>query len=117
LRSIEERPDGKKLRADALSLAFDRLPPEDVELLKKHREEVCVYYGDFDTAGAPLGPWRHLMHVQTVNTVRPGTDPVVAAQVIGGLSASNHMTSKVDVACGPFVIEDDGSFDIELLSI
>ena len=57
------------------------------------------------------------MHVQTVNTVPPGTDPLVAAKTIGGLPVSNHFKKTLDVACGPFVFEDDGSFDIELLSI
>lgn len=55
------------------------------------------------------------MHVQTVNTVRPGTEPVTAAKTTGGLPVSNRYKETVDVACGPYVFEDDGNFDIKLL--
>jgi hypothetical protein len=90
---------------------------EEQELLKRHIQQLCLYYGEFSASGIPLGPWRHWMHVQTVNVVPPGTDPLKAAQIIGGLPVSNHYKETLDIACGPFVFDDDGSFDIELLSI
>ena len=40
-----------------------------------------------------------------------------AAQIIGGLPVSKNIGTTLDIACGPFVFEDDGSFDIELYSI
>ena len=39
-------------------------------------------------------------------------DPTLAARIIGGLPVSQNMVPVIDVACGPFVIED-GQFDIE----
>lgn len=90
------------------------LTPEEIKLIKAPRAS-CLYYGEYPVAGLPTGPWRHWMHVQTVNTAPPGTDPLLAAQVIGGLPASNHYKPTLDIACGPFVFEDDGSFDVELL--
>ena len=53
-------------------------------------------------------------HVQTVNDTPLGTKPEVAAQTIGGLPVSQNMKPTLDVACGPFVLED-GTFDIELI--
>ena len=54
------------------------------------------------------------LRVQTVNDTPLGTKPEVAAQTIGGLPVSQNMKPTLDVACGPFVLED-GTFDIELI--
>jgi hypothetical protein len=118
LRSIRDIPDGEKLFSLFFNLLRDlSIDDKERELLIANRQRLCIYYGEFSAANVPLGPWRHWMHVQTVNTVAPGTDPLVAAKTIGGLPVSNHYKPTLDVACGPLVFEDDGSFDIELLSI
>jgi len=88
---------------------------EDLERVAGSKREPCVYVGQFASEGMPVGKWRHWMFVQTQNTVRPGTEPLLAARTIGGLPVSNNYRSTVDVACGPLVWEDDGNFDIELL--
>lgn len=118
LRSVNDIPDGEKIRNQFAKLIEQReLNEGDKEILFGHHRLFCLYYGEFSAANVPLGSWRHWMHVQTVNTVPPGTDPLIAAKTIGGLPVSNHYKETVDIACGPFVFEDDGSFDIELLSI
>lgn len=118
LRSINDIADGEKY----FSLFFNflqglEIDDQEKKLLITNQQRLCIYYGEFFASNVPLGPWRHWMHVQTVNTVPPGTDPLVAAQTIGGLPVSNHYKETLDIACGPFVFEDDGSFDIELLTI
>ncbi len=124
LRSISDIADGEKLSGQFVDLLrkleIDEWekeilfgpPPTTVHTPPRR---FCIYYGEFSAANVPLGPWRHWMHVQTVNTVPPGTDPLIAAKTIGGLPVSNHYKETVDVACGPFVFGDDGSFDIELI--
>ena len=74
---------------------------------------------DAPTPPAPRwsGPWYHWMFVQTTNLVPPGASPLDAAPIIGGLPVSDQYRATLDIACGPLVFEDDGSFDIELLSI
>lgn len=94
-----------------------QLTEEEMELIKKHRKQMCIYYGEIPARDLPTGPWGKWMFVQTVNDVKPGTDPLKAAQTIGGLPVSKNIGTKLDIACGPFVFEDDGSFDIELFSI
>ncbi len=118
LRALEDAADDRKLRA----LIFDwlneqELNDEESRLLDEHRQELCIYYGEHLAEGLPLESWNHWMFVQTTNVVPPGTDPLVSARIIGGLPVSDHYRSTLDIACGPFVFEDDGSFDIELLSI
>jgi hypothetical protein len=114
LRSTRDITGGKQESTFfGLIQQFD-IDEQEKEFLRANRDRLCIYYGEFSAANIPLGPWRHWMHVQTVNTVRPGTEPVTAAKTIGGLPVSNHYKKTVDVACGPFVFEDDGSFDIEL---
>lgn len=118
LRSITGVADEGKLFGSFFNLLQKlEVDEEEKKLLIDNRQRLCIYYGEFSAANVPLGPWRHWMHVQTVNTVPPGTDPLIAAKTIGGLPVSNHYKETLDVACGPFVFEDDGSFDIELLSI
>ncbi|MFB2976500.1 hypothetical protein [Microseira sp. BLCC-F43] len=117
LRSIQEYPNSNELRQQFFRLLERQELTEDEKELLKGQRRLCIYYGEFSAAGVPLGSWFHWMHVQTINTVPPGTDPLVAAQTIGGLAVSNHYRSTLDIACGPFVFEDDGSFDIELLSL
>lgn len=72
----------------------------------------CLRYGDLPADQLPRGPWKHYFHVQTVNIAPEGMDPTVAARIIGGLPVSHNMVPVIDVACGPFVVED-GQFDIE----
>ncbi|MCP4307140.1 MAG: hypothetical protein GY788_20160 [bacterium] len=95
----------------------DQLTDKELELIDKYREYLCVYYGVIPADKLPLGPWRKWMFVQTANDVPPGTDPLEAAKTIGGLPVSKNIGTTLDVACGPFVFEDDGSFDIEPFSI
>jgi hypothetical protein len=116
-RSLVARPTtGQITREEVLRFLFEQdLSDAEAKLLKSSSEQLCLYFGRFHTAGRPVGRWRHWMHVQTVNDVPPGTDPLKAAQIIGGLPLSNHYRADVDVACGPFVFEDNGSFDIEPL--
>lgn len=118
LRSVYDIPDGDKIHKRFVNLLEEReLDERDKELLFGRHRLMCLYYGEFSAANVPLGSWRHWMHVQTVNTVPPRTDPLIAAKTIGGLPVSNHYKETIDIACGPFVFEDDGSFDIELLSL
>ena len=74
----------------------------------------CLYAGSLAVDDLPLGPWRHYLFVQTVNTATAGMKPTEAAQIIGGLPVSQNTVPQVDVACGPLVVED-GQFDIELI--
>ena len=74
----------------------------------------CVYTGELTAANVPLGPWKHYLFVQTVNTATENMKPEEAAQIIGGLTVSQNSKPQLDVACGPFVYED-GQFDIELI--
>jgi hypothetical protein len=74
----------------------------------------CLRYGTLKVGDIPVGPWNHYLYVQTVNIAPTGMDPLLAAQIIGGLPVSQNAKPVVDVACGPFVFED-GSFDIELI--
>jgi hypothetical protein len=119
LRNVRERNDRDQILERFVHLLRTRedISGSERQLIEKHKDRWCLYYAEVATAGLPLGPWRHWMHVQTVNTVPIGTDPLVAAQTIGGLPVSDHYRETLDVACGPFVFDDDGSFDIELLSI
>jgi hypothetical protein len=71
----------------------------------------CLYTGSLTVGDIPLGGWNHYLYVQTVNTAI-GMKPEQAAQIIGGLPASQNTTPQVDIACGPVVFED-GQFDIE----
>jgi len=73
----------------------------------------CVYTGELTATNVPIGPWKHYLYVQTVNTATENLKPEEAAQIIGGLPASQNSVPQVDVGCGPFII-DDGQFDIEL---
>lgn len=120
LRSVNELPSGPKLRSEFFDLLFSgafSVTPEELQLLRRNLDVLCLYYAEYSTAGLPVGKWIHWMFVQTMNTVAPGTDPLKAAQIIGGLPLSQNIKPQIDVACGPFVFEDDGSFDIEPLSI
>lgn len=118
LRALEQSPDDLKLRQLVLGWLDDQdLSQDEKELLQDHRAALCIYYGEFPAQELPLGSWKHWMHVQTTNIVPPGTNPLMAAQIIGGLPVSDHYKPTLDIACGPFVFEDDGSFDIELLSV
>lgn len=74
----------------------------------------CVYTGELTASNVPIGAWKHYLFVQTVNTATEDMKPEQAAQIIGGLHASQNTVPQLDVACGPFVIED-GQFDIELI--
>lgn len=90
---------------------------DDKELLTRVFRLVrygCLRYGELTVSSLPVGPWKHYLHVQTVNIAPEGMDPVLAARIIGGLPVSQNMRPVIDVACGPFVVED-GQFDIELI--
>ncbi len=90
---------------------------EDPELFRRAVRVLrfgCLYVGELAADAVPLGPWRHLLFVQTVNTATTHMKPTQAAQIIGGLPVSQNTTPQVDVACGPVVFED-GQFDIEPL--
>jgi hypothetical protein len=118
LRSVMEIADKEAILSYFFKLIRElRIPNKEKEYLLENQRRLCIYYGEFAAADVPLGPWRHWMHVQTVNTVPRGVDPLVAAKTIGGLPVSNHYKQTLDIACGPFVFEDDGSFDIELISV
>jgi|GEM_PF-2984434 len=93
-----------------------QLSKEELKLLSDHRQYVCFYYAEVPAKLLPLGKWKKWMYVQTVNTVPEGTNPLIAAQIIGGLPVSKNMTSQLDVACGPFTFDDDGTaLDFELI--
>jgi hypothetical protein len=72
----------------------------------------CTYTGELTATEVPTGPWKHYLFVQTVNTATEDMKPEQAAQIIGGLPVSQNTVPQLDVACGPFIIED-GQFDIE----
>jgi len=74
----------------------------------------CLYTGELSVGSIPMGPWKQLMYVQTVNFATENMKPTQAAQIIGGLPVSNNTRPTLDVACGPLTI-DDGQFEIELL--
>lgn len=74
----------------------------------------CIYTGALTVGDMPLGPWKHYLFVQTVNVAPAHLSPLQAAQIIGGLPVSQNTRPNLDVACGPFVVED-GQFDVELL--
>lgn len=117
LRAINELPDAETyLSALWGLLEAEDLSDEERQLLTRQQRQIYVYYGERPAAGLSPGPWVHWMHVQTVNTVRPGTNPLIAAQTIGGLPLSNHYRGARDSASGPFFFEDDGSFQIEPVS-
>jgi hypothetical protein len=61
-----------------------------------------------------VGTWKHHLHVQTVNIPPDTMDPTLAARIIGGLPVSQNVAPILDVAWGPFVVQD-GQFDIELI--
>lgn len=106
-----------KNRPQVLTAFAAALMHSDPELFKRIRRLLpcgCIYYGSFIAGDVPVGPWKHYLYVQTVNTTPEGMDPLQAATVIGGLMASQNSRPTVDVACGPFVYED-GQFDIELI--
>jgi hypothetical protein len=55
---------------------------------------VCYYHGRATLEPtAETGLWSTYLFVQTMNTVPAGTDPVVAAQTIGGLASSSNLVS------------------------
>lgn len=74
----------------------------------------CIYTGELTASNGPFGAWRHYLFVQTVNTATENMKPEQAAQIIGGLPVSQNTKPTLDVACGPFTVED-GQFDIELI--
>lgn len=118
LRWTGEWIAGPRLAQEFLnSLPNREIEAREREIIVAAGDRLCVYYGELATAGLPSGTWSHWMHVQTVNNVPPGTDPLDAARFIGGLPVSNHYRRTLDIACGPFVFDDDGTFDIELISI
>lgn len=91
---------------------------DDAELLRRAMvmaRHGCFRYGELTATTMPTGPWKHYFYIQTVNITPAGADPTLAAQIIGGLPVSQNMVPVLDVACGPFVIED-GQFDIEPLT-
>lgn len=90
---------------------------EDEALLKRFyllARYGCLYKGQLTVSNLPLGAWKHYFYVQTVNNTPQGLNPLIAAQIIGGLPVSQNAKADLDVGCGPFVFED-GSFDIELI--
>ena len=109
---MRRSPRPSPIPASALHRGRGTGPPAE-----SHGRDVCAYFGTRPAGGLPIGPWAHWMHVQATNIAPPGTDPLDAAQIIGGLPVSDHYRSTLDVACGPFVFDDDGTFDIELLSV
>ena len=117
LRSSAEISGGDALYGELLDLlAALNVKKSDIDIIERYRDRLCIYYGEFATNGLQLGPWRHWMFVLTVNTIPPGTDPVLAAQTIGGIAVSKNLAADVDWACGPVTFEGDGDFEIELLS-
>jgi hypothetical protein len=72
------------------------------------------YQGSFTLdARAPLGCYKCYLYVQTVNNVPPGTDPALAAQTIGGLPASQNLTSQPTAGGGcAFCMVLDYSFHV-----
>lgn len=74
----------------------------------------CLYTGTLRVQNIPIGPWKHIFYVQTVNIAPTGMNPLLAAQIIGGLPVSQNAKADLDIACGPLIWED-GEFDIELI--
>ena len=69
-----------------------------------------VYTGHLDLdLREPADRWGVALFVQTVNNVPPGTDPAKAAQVIGGITASNNIA---DLAGCVVVMLLDHVFDV-----
>lgn len=113
---VLREPVGKD-RGTVLSGFLRALQAISPELLRKlyHLFRCgCFYSGRFTAGQVPVGPWKHYLFVQTVNTNPDGVDPLQAAQIIGGLPISQNSRPTLDVACGPAVFED-GQFDIELI--
>jgi hypothetical protein len=103
-----------QLLTELLQLVIKR---DDRELLQRVFRLVrygCFYTGELTVGAIPMGPWKHYLYVQTVNCAPDGLKPIEAAKIIGGLPVSQNTKPALDVACGPFVIED-GQFDIELI--
>lgn len=115
LRSIGT--DAEKRQEFSNLLGKAQLDPVEEELFATQQSALCLYYGEFSASALTLGHWRHWMHVQTVNTTPEGTDPLIAAKTIGGIAVSDHFANTLDIACGPFVFEDDGGFDIDPIII
>jgi hypothetical protein len=103
-------------RKELLSQLVDVISGQDelTERVVRLLRYGCLRYGELAAQGLPVGRWRHHLHVQTVNIAPETMDPTLAARIIGGLPVSQNMAPVLDVACGPFVIED-GQFDIELI--
>lgn len=114
LRATNELPDAEAYLAGFWEvIERARVADEERDLLERYQRQTCFYYGEYPAFGLPEGAWIHWMHVQTVNTVRPGTNPLIAAQTIGGLPLSNHYRGTLNAICGPFPFAEDGRFAIE----
>ncbi len=107
-----------RLRAELLGQALEvgkRRDDKDLlSLLHLLVRYGCLYTGELTVGDVPIGPWKHYLFVQTVNCATEGMKPTEAARIIGGLPVSQNSSPQLDVACGPFVLED-GQFDIELI--
>jgi len=58
----------------------------------------CIYWGTLQLApDEELGNWSTYLFAQTRNNVALGTDPLVAAQTIGGLTATNNYTNAGEI--------------------
>ena len=74
---VLREPVAKK-RAAVISAFANALMQTDSELFAKIRRLVacgCIYYGSFVAGNVPIGPWKHYLYVQTVNTTPEGMDP------------------------------------------
>ncbi|KTD23855.1 Uncharacterised protein [Legionella lansingensis] len=107
-------PQKNQFFQDLLTIVKKR---DDQELLERVFVLVrygCLYTGTFKANNVPIGSWKHFFFVQTVNIAPSGMNPLLAAQIIGGLTVSQNAQADLDIACGPLIWED-GEFDIELI--
>jgi hypothetical protein len=87
--------------------------------LEKGITQPCLYRGTLELASdEELGFWSTYLFAQTLNDVAVGTDPLIAAQTIGGLPLTNNFTFVGDTdsvtyghACNVDVVSD-GSFEV-----
>ncbi|MCZ7663198.1 MAG: hypothetical protein M5U22_09865 [Thermoleophilia bacterium] len=77
---------------------------------KKRDEYRFVYTGHLDLAKTePPDRWGVVLFVQTVDNLPPGTDPVVAARTMGGVTASANVADLAGCTC---VMLLDHVFDV-----
>ncbi len=85
----------------------------------KGMEGFCIYKGQLTLApGEELGIWNTYLFAQTKNDVPVGTDPLIAAQTIGGLPVTNNFSeggTAYNIAYGNLCMIDinaNGKFEV-----